>query len=83
MALGARCATTGIHLNASHLAATYTYGSKGHHLGAFGTKQEAALAYDRAARQCEEDKSLNYESTERQRRRQQHKPQQESSSDWG
>jgi hypothetical protein len=26
------------------------------------TKQEAALAYDREARQCGKDKSLNYES---------------------
>jgi hypothetical protein len=30
--------------------------------GTLGTKQEAALAYDRRARQCGEDKPLNYES---------------------
>jgi hypothetical protein len=29
-------------------------------LGLFDTKQEAALAYDREARQCGEDKLLNY-----------------------
>jgi hypothetical protein len=39
-----------------------SYGSKMHRLGKFDTKQEAALAYDREARQCGEDKPLNYES---------------------
>jgi hypothetical protein len=43
-------------------AAIY-YGGKRHYLGLFGTKQEAALAYDREARQCGEDKALNCEST--------------------
>jgi hypothetical protein len=38
------------------------YDSKNHSLGSFDTKQEAALAYDRAARQCGEDKLLNCES---------------------
>jgi hypothetical protein len=43
--------------------ATICYGSKRHNLGSFDTKQEAALAYDRKARQRGEDKPpLNYES---------------------
>jgi hypothetical protein len=32
------------------------------HFGTFDTKQEAAPAYDREARQRGEDKALNYES---------------------
>jgi hypothetical protein len=42
--------------------AQISYGFKQHHLGSFDTKQEAALAYDREARQCGEDKLLNYKS---------------------
>jgi hypothetical protein len=38
------------------------YDSKDHYISCFDTKQEAALAYDTAARQCGEDKPLNYES---------------------
>ena len=38
------------------------YDNKRHHLGTFATKQEAALAYDREARQCGKDKALDYES---------------------
>jgi hypothetical protein len=42
--------------------AQISYGFKQHKLGTFDTKQEAALAFDREARQCGEDKLLNYES---------------------
>jgi hypothetical protein len=42
--------------------AQISYDCKNHYLGSFDTKQEAALAYDREASQCGEDKPLNYES---------------------
>jgi ribonucleotide monophosphatase NagD (HAD superfamily) len=51
----------GVKANGKRWAAKITYDSKNHHLGIFDTKQEAALAYDREARQCGEDKPLNYE----------------------
>jgi hypothetical protein len=54
----------GVYANGKRWSARIRYDSKQHHLGSFDTKQEAALAYDRAARQCGEDKSLNYESIE-------------------
>jgi hypothetical protein len=38
------------------------YDSKTRYLGAFDTKQEAALAYDRKAMQCTKVKPLNYEN---------------------
>jgi hypothetical protein len=45
--------------NRKRWAANITYDSKKHRLGTFDAKQEAALAYDKQARQCGEDKQLN------------------------
>jgi hypothetical protein len=52
----------GVTASGKRWIAKINYGSKHHHLGTFDTKQEAALVYDRKARQCGEDKLLNYES---------------------
>jgi hypothetical protein len=52
----------GVAANGKRWQAQIRYDNKGHHLGTFNSKQEAALAYDREARQCGEDKLLNYES---------------------
>jgi hypothetical protein len=48
--------------NGKRWQAHISYDSKKQYLGLFDTKQEAALAYDREARQCGKDKPLNYES---------------------
>jgi hypothetical protein len=53
----------GVYANGKGWQATICYNSKNQGFGSFHTKQEAALAYDRAARQCGKDKPLNYEST--------------------
>jgi hypothetical protein len=52
----------GVYADRKRWIAQIHYDSKQHSLGSFDTKQEAALAYDREARQCGEDKLLNYES---------------------
>jgi hypothetical protein len=52
----------GVSANGHRWIARITYGGKTHQLGYFDTKQEAALAYNREARQCGEAKLLNYES---------------------
>jgi hypothetical protein len=52
----------GVYVNKKRWEAQITYNSKLQYLGTFDTKQEAALVYDREARQCGKDKPLNYES---------------------
>jgi hypothetical protein len=52
----------GVHANGKRWQAYICYDNKHHSPGSFDTKQEAALTYDRAARQCGKDKPLNYES---------------------
>jgi hypothetical protein len=52
----------GVSTNGKRWSASIRYNGKLHYLATFGTKQEAALAYDRKARQRGEHKLLNYES---------------------
>ena len=52
----------GVRASEKRWQAYIRYDNKNHSLGCFDTKQEAALAYDREARQCGKDKALNYES---------------------
>jgi hypothetical protein len=55
-----------VHANKKQWRAQITYGGKQHNLGYVGTKQEAALVYDRAARGHTwwVRSALNYMSTE-------------------
>jgi hypothetical protein len=54
----------GVSAKGKRWNAKIRYDSKNHNLGSFDTEQEAALAYDREARQCRVERRLNYDSIE-------------------
>jgi hypothetical protein len=54
----------GVSASGERWMAQISYGGKKHHISTHDTKQEAALAYDREARRCGEEKALNFDSIE-------------------
>ena len=56
----------GVSANAKRWQARIRYESKEHYLGTFPTKEQAAHAYDEAARKHRKDAPLNFPSTEAQ-----------------
>jgi hypothetical protein len=55
----------GVFANRKRWGAQIYHGGKNHHIGCFATKQEAALAYDTAAREHDGGKKkMNYVSIE-------------------
>jgi hypothetical protein len=52
-----------VHCSGKRWKSTICYGGKRHHFGYFATRQEAAFAYDRTAREHAKKTPMNYEST--------------------
>jgi hypothetical protein len=52
----------GVYASGKRWSAQISYNSKNHNLGTFDTKHEAALVYDKEARQRGEDRPLNFDT---------------------